>query len=884
MQDLRAFLREPGRYIVNPSLEVSTDKVVDTKTGTESAMNNAWTGSLIAEPFAIDLPVSVDEPSGHGVIEGTVVSADGRITKDAVVELHYSKRGRTELRDNDDSDLIQGRVLDQVLSDKSGRFDFVGVPDDADFRLIAVHHEHGRKSIPFTFKEFTRRDQPIIKFPRRITIRGKVLDKQGSPVSQVHVSHYPTVGSYTGDDGTFQCIAIENSDGEPYRIELSKKGWLTTREIADRQLATSGELIITMPTEAEMSVRGRAIFVDGTPLSKMTIRIALSPIEDQVDNNQFPKKEVQTDTDLDGNFRFVMPSKDDFSGIAIATAKSSDVKGERRWMVEIPNLSLGEEHLELKFENRGQIVLAVFGTGNLPDSLKPTISLRSPSHNYNLEGEQTSVIALGKVREYEGLEPGEYVIDVSIENSGIKSQSVKVTVPNGDPFLGVAKIQLSKTVFGSMQAKILMPDNRTPASQLALEINSSDYNSHSLKTDDSGGFQLEYLPIGNYGIRVKASDEISPNSVPFDIVDENLHDLGVIHLKAVEEEFGWFDGKITYEGGESLGGVFVVKTHENDFTASDVSEGAIPDPNLKPSGVFHLRLPVGNNDLIFHLHGNGPSPMYMGSSYRVSREIRHKLIVNVDVEAGKTVKRDFFVPPRKDCRDINVGWVGLNELRFSIISPWKERTRWIYSASNSTYKLDSTGKRIKQGNFTFSGFPTGAAYVLVDSSEFAEKVFAIKPIPNLNDDSVIVFNQQDLSSIKIGLVDEKGAQLNDFTMYIHAVLNEETFLVAGLIAPSQSDQIRVFAPWPKRLDDGQVQIPNLGSGKYLVTVSNAIWEKPMRWRTAGLPVVKDPKQPSWEHTYEVDLADRKNLNLRFQIDNEGQLVDTQVSASDTSRE
>jgi len=880
LQSLTAFFREPGRYIVNPSLVVSTNRVFDDKTGVESMMKTAWTGTIHAEPFAIELPASVDRASGDGVIAGTVVSADGQPVEGAIVKLAFATRGASFEEDRE-LDSMMKRVLDQTSSTKGGHFDFVRLPNDADFLLVANHPSHGRQSLHFTFKEFMRREQPNIKFPKRITIRGKVVDSKGLPVSDVGVCEYGTEASSSRDDGTFQCLAIEKEDGKPYRIDLWKKEWSSTSAVANLQLATSGEWTIAMQSETEMTIRGRAVFVDDMPLSKMAIQVDLVPIPSQVGDIQaqivsHPFR-IQTETDLEGNFSFAMPSKGDFSGKIVATARKSQESRERRWSIEVPKLSFGQEPLELKFDNRGQIDFAVFGSSNLPDSLQPTIALSSTRHNYNLEWERISVSSLGKVRYYDGLEPGEYEFKVDWGKSGIKSQAVKVLVPDREPHHGLGKIQLPKTVFGSVLGKLLMPDNQTPASNLGLDVYGENDYHNSLKTDDTGAFQLKFLPIGEYAITVKNGRGISPNSILFSITDHNSVDMGVVRLKAEAEEFGWFDGKIAYESGGSVGGVFVMNKLENDFTATSFSSGDISNPDLKASGDFHLRLPEGNKNLIFYLHGNGPSPISMGSSFSVGREIKHKLIVDVDILAGSTTERDFHIPLRQNCRDVTVGWVGMNEPHFSIISTWNDSTRWIYSTRNNTRKLDSAGNRIKQGDFTITGFPTSDAYVLVSSWEYADRLFAIKSIPATNDDSTVIFNQEDLSTIQIGLVDAKDAQIKEFSVFVFALMNDEKILVTKLNVPSQSIPVNGYVPWAKRLADGQVTIPNLGSGKYFVTISNAYWSEPVTWQRKSLVAAKDAKKAFWEHSHEIDLGKTTNLHLQFQIDTEGELVDTKVT-------
>ena len=700
-QPFTGVFREPGRYVIHSSLVILQNKVVDERTGKEQEMKTAWTGTIHAKPLVIEVPAADDQVTGDGEIVGTVVSADNQPINGALVRLFAARRGEN-LDEDRTNDWFDGRIFDQSLSSDGGRFDFASLPNDADFLLVANHPSHGQQSKRFSFKEFMRREHPVIKFTKRITIRGKVLDSQGMPVSDVRVNEYGTESANSAEDGSFQCLAVEKSDDQPYRIDLWKQGWLSTHAEANLQMATSGEWTIVMQTEKRMTIRGRAIFSDETPLANMPLQVELAPIRSQIDENQVPAAvplpRIHARTDLDGFFSFVTPNMGEFKGIITASHPQIDQGGERRWNVEVPKLSNGQHPLELKFENRGQIIVAIFGTTGLPESLEPVISLHSTQHHYNLEWQRIHVRTLGEVREYNGLAPGEYELSVDIPNSGIQRQSVKVVVPNSEPFSATGKIQFPKTVFGSVQGKFTMPDGSSPASHLEIGVfGPNDYH-HSLKTDLDGGFHLDLLPIGDYRIAYPPTLFSVKNEVPID--------LGTVRLKALEEKVGWFDGKIAYEGGATVGGVFVMQRNENDLTASLFSYGNIANPSLKPSGDFHLQLPQGNRDLVFYLHGDKRSPIHRGASFDVGREIMHKLIVNVDIEAGSTITRDLQVPLRQRCRDITVGWVGMNEPQFSVLSAWNDKTRWIYSSWNNSYKLDAAGNRIMQGDFTITGFPT----------------------------------------------------------------------------------------------------------------------------------------------------------------------------------
>ena len=221
----------------------------------------------------------------------------------------------------------------------------------------------------------------------------------------------------------------------------------------------------------------------------------------------------------------------------------------------------------------------------------------------------------------------------------------------------------------------------------------------------------------------------------------------------------------------------------------------------------------------------------------------------------------------------------MTDPQLSIISPWNDGTRWIYSTRNGTYQLDASGNRIKQEEFTFTGFPPVSAYVLADNWAYADRLFAIKSFPATNEDSTVVFDQRDLSTIQIALIDANTSKLREFSVQIFAFMNGEKIFVTGLTVPSQSKPFPGVIPWEKRLEDGQVKVPNLGAGKYVVTISNAHWTHPSMWERQKATAPKEAENHLWEHSHEIDLEERTDLHLQFQVNAEGRLMDTKVTTT-----
>ena len=59
----------------------------------------------------------------------------------------------------------------------------------------------------------------------------------------------------------------------------------------------------------------------------------------------------------------------------------------------------------------------------------------------------------------------------------------------------------------------------------------------------------------------------------------------------------------------------------------------------------------------------------MNGSMKIGAEVRRKLVLNLDVEAGKTIHRDLTVPRRENCRDVKVR-------KYESIDQTSNRRRW----------------------------------------------------------------------------------------------------------------------------------------------------------------------------------------------------------------
>lgn len=826
-----AYFRQSGRYVVRPSLHVSTNKVLEPISETVSELNDAWTGDIEGNSFTIDMIVPTRDPISDSRIVGSIVSPDGKPVPNAFISLRYATDGSVTFeRTNSD-------FWDQTYSDDDGRFEFLCVPDHADFKIYARHPAHPNTSMLYKFADFKNGIEPVVTMPKSITIRGNVVDSKKKPLSKVRVrfSGHGTNAEdevdrdITDENGKFAIVVADENYGGRFFISLLHPHRVFSRSVTNRLLALSGDWEIAMATKAELEVQGHAIFADGTPLSKMKIELNLSSIspESKVEFEEAIRSNpVQAVTDESGHFKAILPMNTECYGVAVAQ-QSSDNGTSRRWECKIPRLVIGSEPLELQFENRGVIQVNLFGTAALPENAKLSLRLHSTKYNQSIIQEQLSIREREKVYEY--LEPGEYKVRVSIQKFGLESPETTVVIPNEEPFFGLAKIQFAKATFGGIKAKLFMPDGQTPARNLQVFLFGERDIRSSGKTDNDGRIDMQNLPTGKIWLSVRTTGGFTPVVAEANVASNTTIDLGEIQIKSENSGFFWLEGTVAYDGGGSVGRVELSRR----FGAFTERRSGDPYLNLDWDGGFRVQVPRGSNEIGFKIYGiSKPNP----GAFSFMQEVERNLILKLDVDAGNTVRHDLAVPRREDCRDVVVTWIGEDVTELTIATEWQDDRRWIYSG-RSFRSFDSSGTRIKTKPVTFASFPTSMAYIVARSDH--PPIFSIQLVPPGHLLQKIVFNQEELGSLEVSVFGANDELLDGFKVSMCTTLMNEKLFVNVSLAK-----------------DGQVVVNNLGAAKYLLTVST---EK-------------------WKHDLEIDLELKTKLVIKLKVDSNGKLLDKQFES------
>ena len=229
------FLNRPGQYIITPSLCVATCEILNEQTGETRDVPDAWTGQLAARPFAIR--VKGDPKSlGEGVtIGGKVVDAAGKAVPEALVTVRHRIASDEEAGGFVDVELAQD------VTDADGLFEFFRLPaKSASFELDVQHaelapgHEVILNNAPAGAKQ--RKYEAKVTLDAGRTVRGRVMDSQGLPLTDVALRVYSLHSSretHTDDQGRFRLTGL------PPQIPGSIGFWRRGLRVRDLKLPSA---------------------------------------------------------------------------------------------------------------------------------------------------------------------------------------------------------------------------------------------------------------------------------------------------------------------------------------------------------------------------------------------------------------------------------------------------------------------------------------------------------------------------------------------------------------------------------------------------------------------------------------------------------------------
>lgn len=873
----RAFFREPGSYVIRSTFRTSTTRERDSISGAISVIDNAWSGELRSEPITIDIPAEPKIPIAASPIQGCVLREDGQPLENALIELHYSTMNGTAF------DWRGASQWDLTRSDRLGRFAFDVVPDGFDFQLVARDDHSLRGSKVLTYAEAKQNNFVTIEMPKHVMARGQVMDALGQPLADVRVDGDQGLIAYTNREGKFVIPWIDKGESTSNRFGFWQQGRTSASMSVDLATAISDKWTVVMELESATTIVGRAIFYDGTPVANAKLEVDLFDLkkEKEADANQTdPSKadcHLQSPTDNQGSFRFILPSRDSYRATIVAKLEGQEGTSSD-WTQEISRLALGSEPLRLIFDNRGSVVLGIFGVPK--SSYCPAVDLRLSSKRTG-QFVKSRCIPLSKfesLQTFEGLDPGQYVIEVSLRNLGIAPQRAHITIPNEEPYSAKAKIQFPPIAWGSLKAQFLLPE-RSVAARHEIHVFTASGFSCAPTTDENGQMTLDRLPVGEYWIAPLKSDKLSSRPIVVRIRPDQCTDLGTVRWKTIDEDFGRVQGTITLDGGGEIGKVRLSGLADASMCLRPFGFRNMDLMHCK-DGQFNEMLPVGQTHIIFEFLGNRHAD---SSAFSGESQLIRELVWNVEVMAGTSSHRDFSLPQRSECRDITVTWAPkMNRPRVAIVSPKRDGVFWLHRLEDlrTTHppKLDMTESAVSDRIF-FSNYPQREYYAIAQSQLQSQThsssplvpsaYFAVQHVRNDDAATQVHFDDRAYGILKVRAMDSESHPLKAYHVALYAEFDTHSIFVAEYEASGEGELTSLGDSSVLLEMEDLLVFPKLGPGNYKIVISN-------QRERRGDAELSDSR---WSHRIDFEIGDREQVVVNCRIDSGGKLIDVAKNQS-----
>ncbi|HBE71526.1 MAG TPA: hypothetical protein DDW52_25550 [Planctomycetaceae bacterium] len=428
--------------------------------------------------------------------------------------------------------------------------------------------------------------------------------------------------------------------------------WISTRiDVCYAQVQDA--TVDQTTTESEtVVVSGLASFADGMKAKKL--RLSAKVFDKRLGDD------VYYDCQTDDEGRFELEVKREHAGELRVIGITQDLfSGE----IKYPGRFIGstrstrstnrEAQHKVVFENRGRLTVRVLGLIGVPDDYKVQIAIRLNSDdtfasNFGPSVSITKTTTAGELSKFlqKGLPPGEYRVEVTLPNYRKLSWIAEATVPAEEPFRAFAVVRVGALSFGSLRARVVMPDGSTPAANVKFNIKAFDSAYWIHTTDENGVLDIKHVPDGTVSVQpLRDQPGIAPTVSRIKVERGKTTEINRMRLKAESEVFSWMSGTLRYSDGTpvprvSCFGYFSWKGGPNSYS----SEAGFR-ADFHSDGRYRIRFPAGRKTLKIDIEGTGLSGAFSLGNTTC-------LVVDVQAELGEEIRRDIVVP----LRDPEVTW------------------------------------------------------------------------------------------------------------------------------------------------------------------------------------------------------------------------------------
>lgn len=811
--------RDKGEYRISPSLHVITDLVISDDNDRQTPI---WTGDLEAAPIVVDFGEVKESIDRFRLIGGRVVSADGQPVPEAAVQLRYSTEPQFHWR--------SAKEWDNTYTDQNGAFEFLRVPEDAEFSLTVTHKDHGRGYLEVGLESLRKGVAPEVQMPRMERFAGRVVDEDGKGVNAVRVNQT----AYTDRDGHFAFNVMRRDGSEFLDVSLWKRAQISFSKRIPWEEVTEGKTLIKVLSPKSRQVIGQAMFADGKPASDCKIQFELLNYKEVQQAPNF-RSQVSATTDGSGGFVLSLPDDKLYRAKAVIEKKRAGEGVSRSWSCEVTSLQAGKRPLQLLFDNRGSIICRLFQLGEYR-SKGVALTCVSMSTGKNVAWGQFNGDVAGHV--YSDLEPGKYKISARLQDGGSKHWETEVTVPDVEPFRALAVIKIPKVILGSVAGRLILPDGKTPASNFSIRL-----GGQSVTTDAAGKFLVADVPAGGQSCIVISKDGL--------IIDKQLYAtvvageetaLGDLQLVREADEFGWFEGELAYENGTEVEGYCLLGVFDK-FPYGQNGMSAFPI-NALGEVRKRTRSRRGKKLAVFDIYGTGrPRNAMSGGFGFVGEKVEQAVVLNVEIEGGKVVQQTAFVPRRLQCRALKVTWPTEDRPYLAVVVPLGEAAQTIYELRSAGYlRYEDSKPVLEEKEFEFQSIAKGDGFLIANSGG-TKGFFTI--VPFQGDQKTIAIQPKEFAKLEVDLVDSANKPVENALVQISTELLGHDVSVGWNFSPG----IFFNSVLSSSLPNGHLRALSLGPGTYKLDISYG----------------------GSRQLHQIELEPNSHSKLRFVIDDDGSI-------------
>jgi hypothetical protein len=366
-----------------------------------------------------------------------------------------------------------------------------------------------------------------------------------------------------------------------------------------------------------------------------------------------PRSDTREWTDGDGRFTAYLQGPGTFDGEVLLEDSRDSVSHHNAWLTRVEGVSPGRNDIELVFKRSGRIVVEVKREDGAPSpgEFRADLEMKGISPHERVRRGSLS-FREGAGVEFDGLSPGEYIVNVSSPEPTRKYWRKTVSLSSdGENPISRVTIEIPRVETGGIRARILEPFGGTVVHSGTFWIN--DGNTGWEVPFSRGLLEIKDVPAGKVTLYSR-TDGFAESEFGALVKPGEVTDLGDLVLASEQKYWptGWVEGKVLFEDGSSVLGARLRAPDIRGATTIGPDAGFRQEVKAE-SGILALHLanvarwprslPPGDGEMEWR---TGPASNWADTIY-----------LPVAVPRNETIRKDITLP-LSGFGDVSFEWAG----------------------------------------------------------------------------------------------------------------------------------------------------------------------------------------------------------------------------------